>query len=119
MQNKKLSPNASFEIHISNSKKFVFYENFRIPQMMAHQKVREKTILSDETTEVKQALVWKILYDGAEDKRDIVLKMSRAELNAALVRCPIWQKFHKTFASFGMCIEKILSYDFKISVTLC
>ena len=96
-------------VHLTHLLKFisvdasicVFCENFRILQMMAHQKVREKTFLLDETTQVKQALAWKILYDAAEEKRDIVLKMSRAELNSALVRCPIWQNLHKTFGSCG------------------
>ena len=53
---------------------------------MAHRKVREKTVLLDETVQVKQTLVWKILYDAADDMRDTVLKMSRAELNATLAR---------------------------------
>ena len=61
-----------------------FHENLEFLQILAHRKVCEKTVLLDETAKVKQALIWKILYDAAEDKREIVLKMSREELNAAL-----------------------------------
>ena len=79
-------------------------ENFDILEMMAHRKVREKTFLLDEIIDVKQALVWKILYDAAEEKRDTVSKMSRADLNEALVRYLILQ-------SQKICIQSSHSYE--------
>ena len=52
----------------------------------AHQRVAEKAALLDETSEFKRALIWKVLYDGAEDKRGTVLAMSREEIHSTIVR---------------------------------
>ena len=48
----------------------------------ARQIVCDKKVLLDETWEVKRALIWKILYDGAEDTRKIVMDMSMARVDA-------------------------------------
>ena len=52
----------------------------------ALQKVCDKAVLLDETREVKEAIIWKMLYNGAEDERETVLSMSKEQINTTLLR---------------------------------
>ena len=52
----------------------------------ALQKFCDKAALQDETKEVRRALIWKVLYDAAEEKRVAVFSMTKEEMNEALMR---------------------------------
>ena len=46
----------------------------------------DKAVLLDETSEVKKALIWKVLYDAAEENRVAVSAMTKQQMNKALMR---------------------------------
>ena len=62
------------------------FENMDVCRKRALRKVCDKTILLDETVEVKQALVWRLSHGGKEDKRETVLSMSKKEINETIMR---------------------------------
>ena len=46
----------------------------------------DKAALQDETKEVRRALIWKVLYDAAEENRVAVSAMTKEQINEALKR---------------------------------
>ena len=57
-----------------------------VMRQRALRKVCDKTVLLDETVEVKRALVWRMSHAGKEDKRETVLSMSKKEINETIMR---------------------------------
>ena len=60
----------------------------------ALQKVCDNAVLLDETREVKEAIIWKMLYNGAEDERETVLSMSKEQINTTITR---YKETHDSF----------------------
>ena len=50
----------------------------------ALRQVCDKNFLFDQTLETKRALIWKMEYDSAEDKREVVCFLSKEEVNQCL-----------------------------------
>ena len=46
----------------------------------------DKAVLLDETSEVKKALIWKVLHDAAEENRAAISAMTKEQINEALKR---------------------------------
>ena len=62
-----------------------FIEKRRIVKERALRKHCDSTILLDEELTVKKALIWKLNYEGEEQKREFVKSMSKEEIRAAIM----------------------------------